>query len=222
MPLDHAKLADGYVNSSTLDFGHVLVWDQQSNRVEAIYRITPQMVPNAEVDSGPRFNSKESSVSRETKLEISGSDASQTIQGEAAAQFINSTKVTLTNYNPREYRDARGVLNSSRLRRWRDSTGEQFNDARYRFVFIARVTDGDALSISRKTGGSVNADANVVKVGRYKFNVTYDNKSNTTITAEQGPLIVTPKVFSLRQEGNSYRFFHDTSTTLNFQTVKHG
>lgn len=25
MPLDHARLADGYVNSSTLDLGHVLV-----------------------------------------------------------------------------------------------------------------------------------------------------------------------------------------------------
>lgn len=223
MPLDHAKLADGYINSSTLDFGHVLVWDTKSNRVESIYRIKPQMVPTSSVDSGPRYSSKDSSVSRDTKVELSAAPAvTEAAKGEATAQFINSTDVTLTNYNPREYRDARYTLNSPELRQWRQSLSEEYTGEQYRFIFISRVTDGDEIRIGHKSSGDVGAEANVVHAGEYKFKVTYDNKNTATIKAEQAPLIIRPSVFRFRIEGNSYRFERDLSTPLQFQSVNRG
>ena len=223
MPLDHAKLADGYVNSSTLAFGHVLVWDTSTDRVESIFRIIPQMVPTASVDSGPRFGSKASAVSRDTNLDISvAPGVSQAAQGAAAVQFINSTEVSLTNFNPLEYRDASYVLNSPELRVWRQSLTEEYTEPRYRFIFVSRVTNADELSIGRKASGAIGADANVVQVGQYKFKVTYGEKSSVTIKGEQAPLTVDPAVFTFRVQGNSYRFYRDLSTVFDFQTLKRG
>ena len=223
MPLDHAKLADGYINSSTLDFGHVLVWDTKSNRVESIFRITPQMVPTASVDSGPRYHSKDASVSRDTKIELSAAPAvTEAAKGEAVAQFINTTEVTLSNYNPREYRDARYTLNSPELRQWRQSLSEEYTGPQYRFIFISRVTDGDEIHIGHKSAGNLGVEANVVQAGQYKFKVTYDNKSAVTIKAEQAPLTIRPSVFSFSIQGDSYRFDRDLNTPLQFQSVNRG
>jgi hypothetical protein len=223
MPLDHAKLADGYINSATLDFGHVLVWDTKSNRVESIYRITPQMVPTSSVDSGPSFQSKDTSVSRDTKIELSAAPTvTDAAKVEATAQFINSTDVTLTNYNPREYKDARYTLNSPELRQWRQSLSEEYTGPEYRFVFISRVTDGDEIHIGRKSAGNFGADANIVQAGQYKFKVTYDNELSKTIKAKQAPLTVQPSVFSFRIRGDSYRFDRDLKTPFQFQSVNRG
>lgn len=221
MPLDHAKLADGYINSSTLDFGHVLVWDTKSNQVESIYRITPQMVPSADVDSGPRYRNKNSSVSRDTRIELSAAPGvTEAAKVEGAAKFINSTDVTLTNYNPREYRDARYTLNSPELRKWRESLSEEYTGPQYRFIFISRVTDGDEIHIGRQASGDSGVEANIVRVGRYKFKVTYDKKSSATIKAEQAPLTVQPSLFSFRIQDGSYRFYRDLETPFQFQSVK--
>lgn len=223
MPLDHAKLADGYINSSTLDFGHVLVWDTKSNRVESIFRITPQMVPTASVDSGPRYHSKDATVSGDTKIELSAAPAvTEAAKGEAVAQFINSTEVTLINYNPREYKDARYTLNSPELRQWRQSLSEEYTGPQYRFIFISRVTDGDEIHIRHKSSGNLGAEANVVQAGQYKFKVTYDNKSAVTIKTEQAPLTIRPSVFSFSIQGDSYRFDRDLNTPLQFQSVNRG
>lgn len=221
MPLDHAKLADGYINSSTLDFGHVLVWDTVSNRVGSIYRIAPNMVPSANVDSGPRYRMKDSSISRDTKIELSAAPVvSEAAKGEATAQFINSTDVCLTNYNPREFRDARYVLNSPELREWRQSLSEEYTGPQYRFIFISRVTDGEKIQIGRESSGSAGAAANVVQVGQFKFKVTYNNKTSATIEAEQAPLTVNPSIFSFHIQGDSYRFYRDLNTPFNFQSLK--
>jgi hypothetical protein len=223
MPLDHAKLADGYINSSTLDFGHVLIWNTKSNRVATIYRITPKMVPSADIDSGPRYSNRNSSVSRDTKIELSAAPAvTETAKVEATAQFINSTDINLVNYNPREYRDARYVLNSPELRNWRQTLSEEFTGPEYRFIFISRVIDGNKIQIGRNSSGSAGAEANVIQAGQFKFKVTYDNKSNATIEAEQAPLTVSPSVFSFRIQGDSYRFYRDLITPFHFQAVKHG
>lgn len=223
MPLDHAKLADGYINSSTLDFGHVLIWDTKSNRVETVYRITPQMVPTASVDSGPRYQSKNSSVSRDTNIELNVAPAvSEAVKGEAITRFINSTDVTLTNYNPREYRDASYTLNSPELREWRKSLSEEYAGPQYRFIFISRVTDGDEIQVGRKASDNMSVDANVVQAGQYKFKVAYDNESTATIKASQAPLTIQPAVFRFRVQGDSYRFSRDLETPLRFQSVNRG
>jgi hypothetical protein len=223
MPLEHAKLADGYVNSSSLAFGHVLVWDTESNRVHSIYRIQPAMVPSASVDTGPRFAQKEVNVSRDTKIEIGAApNVSQAIKAEASAQFLSSTLVSLTNYNPREYRDARYVLNSPELRAWREGLAEEWSDPKYRFVFISRVTEGDKLQIGRRSAGNVGVDVDIVQIGNYKFKVSYDNKSSVTIQGTDAPITIQPTVFTFRAQGDSYRFFTDLNSPFHLQSVKRG
>lgn len=135
--------------------------------MQSIYRITPKMVPTADVDSGPRYKSKASSISRDTTINVSAAPAvSEAVQGEAAAQLISSTEVTLTNYNPREYRDAQYVLNSLEIRQWRHSLSEEFADSRYRIISISRATGGDKIVIGRKTSGNVGAEGETWMIER--------------------------------------------------------
>jgi hypothetical protein len=223
LPLDHAKLADGYINSSSLDFGHVLVWNTKTDRVAKIYRIKPSDVPSATVDSGPRYDIKESSVSAETAIEVKGALVSDDAVIEAKSQFLDSTDVTLTNYNPREYRDARYTLNSPELRSWRESLSEEYTDPHWRFIFISRVTDADELHISRLASGESGSEANVVQAGRYAFRVTYGNKrSNSIKSGGEAPLMIEASVFTFRVHDTSYRFFRDLDSPFNFQTATKG
>lgn len=220
MPLDRAKTEDGYVNTPSYDLGHVLVWNTQSGRAERIFKVTRDAVPSASVDTGPRYTTKNSSISRDTKVEISATTTpSDAVKAEATAKFVNSTGVVITNYNPREFRDPSYALNSPELREWRTQLSTEFTDPHFRFVFVSRVTDGDKIDVSRKSSGTVTADANVIEAGQYKFNTSYDNQAAVTISAQQAPLTLSTSVFNFRISGDSYRFNRDTSTEFNFQKV---
>ena len=220
MPMDHAKLADGFVNSSSYDFGQVLVWDTQTNRVQSIYKIKPTMV-KAEVDKGPAYDEKESSVSRDTKVETSlAFGVPGSAEASAKAEFISTTKAKIQQFNPREYQDDLFVLNHRDLRKWREGLVGNYDDSNLRFVFISRVTDATSIEVGRDSSGESNVDVNLIESGRYKFKVKYDNKSKTHIkAANSAPLIVSPKVFKFVADGSSLRFYPDLNAKFNFQNV---
>jgi hypothetical protein len=64
VPTGHAKTADGFINLSTYDLGHVFVWNTKESRGAQIYRITPDQVPSARILRGPHLTQKTSNVSR--------------------------------------------------------------------------------------------------------------------------------------------------------------
>ena len=223
MPLDHAKLADGYVNSSTLDLGHVLVWDTESDIVRGIYTISPDKVPSASVVSGSKYALKKSSVSKDTDLQVSAETAvSEAIKAEAKAKFVNSTDVSLTNYRRKEYLDARYVLNSPEMRVWREELAEQWSEPKYRFIFVSEIVEGDKVELKKASTTSLGADANIIEVGNYKFDVSYGKKAEALIDAQGGVIVIKPKVYQLRISGDSLRFFDDLGTKFNFQKIEEG
>lgn len=219
LPLDHAKLADGCVNSSSLDFGHVLIWDTKTNNTANIYKVTQTAVASsgADVDEGPKFKHKESSLSRDTRFEISG-NVSPEIKGQAEAAFIKSTQIVLDDFNPKQFRTPEYALNCAALRTWRESLSDDYSGDQYRFVFISRVINATNLSISKKSSGNAQLGADVIKVRNYKFNASYDNKNQTSIQSDgQSPLIVEPTIFKFNKSGDDLRFKQELNTLFSFR-----
>ncbi|HRK16870.1 MAG TPA: hypothetical protein PK490_21490 [Prosthecobacter sp.] len=219
LPLDHVKTSDGYLNSSSLDFGHVLVWDTTTNKVINVEKITSGRVPSATVHTGPRFAQKKSSVSSENNVEIGFGTVPEAVKADAKAKFINSTKFEFTNFNPREFNDARYVLNSPEMRTWREQLVDAYSDPRFRFIFISRVTDADRILIGRERNGLIGADVNVVNSGNYKFETSYDQKTEVTIDAAGAPLTIQPAVFTFSVNGSELRFRPDWDSKFHFQKV---
>jgi hypothetical protein len=218
LPLNHVKTADGYMNSSTLDFGHVLIWDTKSNNVSNIYKVTQPTVASSDVDidEGPKFKHKESSLSRDTKFDVSG-NVSQKIKGQAEAEFIKSTQIVLDDFNPKQFRTPVYALNCAALKTWRQSLPAEYSGDQYRFVFISRVTNATNISISKKYSKNSQLGADVIKVGSYKFNVSYDNKNQTSIQSDgQSPMIVEPTVYKFDNSGDNLRFSQDLNTIYKF------
>jgi hypothetical protein len=145
------------------------------------------------------------------------------VSGNVIAGVVNTTDLKITNYNPREYQDPRYVLNSPELSSWREGLSDEWADTRYRFVFVSRVTDGDELNLTFKRSADVDANANIVKVGEYKFKVQYDGSAGTTIKAQNGPLTVDPTIYSFRIDRSKkpyeYRFYRDLNNSFSFQRV---
>lgn len=223
LPLDHVKTADGFLNSSTLDFGHVLVWDTTTNKIRHLEKITPGKVPSATVHTGPRLGKKQSTVSRENKVEVGFGTAPEAVKADASAKFISSTKFEFTDFNPREFNDARYVLNSPEMRPWREQLVADFADPRFRFIFISRVTDADGIYIGKNKSGDFGADANVVKSGSYKFKISYDQKNEVTLQSVSedaaAPMTVQPSVFIFSINGSELRFKPDWDSNFHFQNV---
>lgn len=218
LPLDHVKISDGYLNSSSLDFGHVLIWDTTTNNTSHIGKVTQQAVAGSDVsiNEGPQFSRKQSSLTSDTKLDVSGNVSPQ-IKGQAEAAFIRSTQVTLEQFNPKEFGTPEYALNCAALHSWRAQLPTAYSDKNYRFVFISRVVNATNISISKGASGNPNMSASVIKVGNYKFNTSYDNKNQTSIQSNgQSPLIVAPTVFSFDNSGNNLRFRQDLNTIYKF------
>lgn len=223
MPLDHAKLADGYINSSTLDLGHVLVWDTETNTRRDIYTISPKDVPSATVVTGNKFPLKSSSVSKDTDLLVSTeSSVSDLVKAEAKAKFVNSTDVALTNYRRKEFQDARYVLNSPEMRTWREGLAEQWADPKYRFIFVSQIVEGDKVELKKVSSGEGGVDANIIEVGKYKFEVSYGKKAEALINAQGGVITINPKVYRFNAEGASLRFTDDLNSKFHLQQIKEG
>ncbi len=222
MPLDHAKLADGYMNSGSCDLGHIFVWDTTNNSLTRVYQIRPGMADDVTIVEGPKYRSKLTSVDKTTEVDIFLSpltSVGEAVKAEAKAKFVRTTSVVITNYSVREFLDPKYALNCPALRNWRVDSASAFAGPRYRFLFISRVLDGSSISVSRTGKGEQGAKADIVRVGNFTFKVSYDNKTEANIQAANAPLVLepTPFIFTVDERKDSYRFSHDTKTQVRWQ-----
>jgi len=235
MRMDNARLSDGYINSKTLDFGSILLWDINNSSLMRIYTITNNENRNFELIEGNRYRQRNTSVSRNTQIDVLADNETlkkipNSVIVKAKSQFVEATRVRIENYYPLSYRDPRYVLNSPELRRWRESIVEDIgreNLNKYRFVFIGAVIQGAKLHISTERSTHGSSSANVINIGRYKFDLMYDNNTSYEIEAKtKVPLLIKPTVFKLvvRRGGNrgyeEIRFVYDTDMTRRFNLQK--
>jgi hypothetical protein len=228
MPTDWAKLGSGgYINSGgTYDLGHVFVWDTKTNSVQQIYKIDTNSLHDVTIDTGGLYSSYTASVSKDTEMDVTADTTiSAAVTAAAKAKLVNSTNVTLTNFNIREFQDPTYALNSPGLRPWRESlltNYPQFATSRYRFIFIAGVNQGDKIDISFKHDNTGSANANILKVGNFTFDVTYNDDTEATLAAKnQAPLVITPYVYSFKADTTKtptgLQFYLLLNSGFNFQ-----
>lgn len=220
MPTDWAKLdSGGYINSGgSYDLGHVFIWDTKTNSVQQIYKIDTTSLHSVTIDNGDEYSSYNATVSKDTDIKITADTTlSQAVTAAAEAKLVNSTTVTLTNFNRREFQDADYALNSPDLRPWRESLYQNYPEyasARYRFIFIAGVNLGDKIDISFKHDNGDTASANIMKIGNFTFNVTYNDDTEATLVAtNKAPLVINPYVYSFSVDTSK------TPTGLQFHRI---
>jgi hypothetical protein len=227
MPTDWAHLGSGgYINSGgSYDLGDIFIWDTKNNEVQQIYTINVSSLHDPEIVSGDVITSYDSSVTTDTKFDITADTAlSDQLKAEAKTDVSKATKVTLTNYNTRKFRDASAVLNSPDLDSWRQQLFARYPayaTTRYRFIFISAVDLGNKIEISYKGAVSGTASANILKIGNFVFDVSYDSDNEVTLQAQnQAPLVIIPQVF--RMTANTAHTppdleFYLSSKKFNFQ-----
>jgi hypothetical protein len=228
MPTDWAKLGSGgYINSGgAYDLGHIFVWDMKSGSVTEIYKINLSQLPDVTVDRGSAIDSYSSSVSKDTEIDVSAdTTVSEAVTAEAKDKFVKSTNVTLSKYNTSEFQDKTYTLNSPALRKWRESLFAdypQYATEQYRFILIAGVDDGSKIDISFKHDNTSNTDANLLKVGKFTFDVTYNDDAQATLAAvNQAPLVIVPYVYRFKADNSKtpigLQFYSDLDSGFNFQ-----
>jgi hypothetical protein len=216
---ENVRLEDGYVNSKTLSFGDVFIWNLETDEVLEYYHIDADQIASATVIQGPTIDEKSSTVSTQNNFDmgIGTNGLTEQVKLDINREVAGSTDVSLQNFAPQRWLDSTYVLNSPELRSWRESIQSDINDTnatdysdpKYRFVFVSKVTNADELAIGREASGGAGVDAGLIQVGDLKVKATYDNKSNVRIKAKQAPLTISPTVYTFKVSGDSYRFYRD-------------
>jgi hypothetical protein len=222
VPLDNAKVSDGYINSRTLSLGYVFLWDTQSNRLTKINIISPNMVdPDVSIFLGSLYASRNSGLSSSTNMTFGGSTPlAPGTKVELAGAISESSEVELLNYQAQTYRDARFALNCPKLRYWRESLAETYPDPKYKFLFVSSIVLGKQISISLEKGGLAKIKASVPDIGKADLSVTFNRRISTSIVADSSaPLVVDPELFVLRSSTRRIGFEHDTNTPFDFQSL---
>lgn len=221
MDLEHAKISGGFYNSSKDNLGDVYIWDVNASTLQKIKTITPNRLDDnsTRVRKGYLWNNDTATVSRNTNIFV-GADISdkliQEIEGNARTAFANATKVYIKNYQTIVFNDSPYTMNAESRRYWREylasdklpnGQNKYLDNPNFKFVLINEVIMGEKASISFDKNFSSSTEANILKVGKHEFEVTYGKQISAELEAkEHAPLIVKAIVFDFKTDNSQTNY----------------
>jgi hypothetical protein len=211
MPLSYAKIDRGYLNSSSHNLGKIYLWDTQTNQLHSLKFIKPDQDDNNATKTyiGSRHEQKIAKVDKNTKIDITGTGIPKEISGKAKIEFAKATNVFIKDYQLKAFEDPRYLLNSKHLRTWRESLARDgyLDNDRYKFVLINEVIEGRQALIDLDNNLTVDAGVNVIKIGKYDFETTYNNNKHEEIRGKEDvPLIIIVTVFDLKSDPEQTKY----------------
>lgn len=213
MDLEHAKIAGGFYNTSKDNLGDVYVWDINASSLQKIKTIIPNTPDDnsTRVRRGKKWDNDSATVSKNTNISVKSDTSNiseeliKIIEGEARTEFAKATKVYINDYQNVYFTDAPYTLNAATERHWREylasaklpnGKNKYLDNSNFKFVLINEVIMGKKASISFDNNYTGSAKANILKVGKHEFEITYGTHLNAELEAkEQAPLIVKAIVF---------------------------
>jgi len=219
VPLENARVSEGYINSQTLTLGHLFLWDTEANTLTKINVISQgQLDADVTIFESHSYDLRESGISSSTTMSLGGTTLLLPEAKAAVKAAVSKvTRVTLTDYQTQGLRDARFALDCKKLRSWRHGLAQTYPDPKYKFIFISDVVLGNKIEMTLVNNGAAQVKASVPQIGNADVIVTYDGKVETKIVANNAPLVVSPQLFTIKTTANRVSFEHDTQTRFDFQ-----
>lgn len=169
----------GVVNIPQFALGTILAVDPQQ---KTVYRLLTVVPPDAAThQTNPEL--EKASIVKNSNFSVElGADIPETVKAQVKSSINASTEFVLKNQRRKEVLDPLGQINASAtaLERIKAIPSTQL------VVYVQALQFADALDIRLQRGSSASADVDVLKYGKYKFNVAYDCKQTVSNLAPKG------------------------------------
>ena len=165
--LDRLDSGLGILNLPKLRNGMIIWLDSKNKKAE---RIVSVQLKDSDQSSGPKVDTTSLITKADFDVKVSA-DVPQTVQADLSAYVNSHTEYLLTQSVRKDINNPLGILNASAEAK---SAAKAVPNADDVLLFVSTEVSGEHIKLSIQSQSGGTAQANVVKFGKFTFEISYD------------------------------------------------